>query len=591
MSYKNKISEEFLLFFRNQITAENNLTRLAGHLKNDASLENLQNMFKDNPNPDQALNILLRFIDSDNYTDLGTDIYSIPNINLLIKIFGFSEYFSGVVIRRWDLFSEFIINENMQNEFVLIPKRKYFIPTSSITLADALHQLRLYKEKSYFHIGVRNILGLSNLETTISNLSILADFVIQNALMLAEISLSDKYGISNNSFCVISVGKLGGHELNYSSDIDLLYLFQDNNSISDSFHNTELNSYFSKLASLVSDYLTDKSDDLQMYRVDLRLRPHGDAGPIVRDISSYLRYYEQSGLTWERQMLIKARVSAGNVDTGESFLQLIKPWVFTRSPEINYIKDIYKIKIRSENAPNASNNIKLFSGGIRDIESISQTLQHLYGGIDKSLRGNGTIESLNLLKNKGKLSSNEFRLLYESYVFFRNLEHSLQYPQNRQTHALPVDSDRRQNLAKRMSFYNWDTLNKKIAKTRSNVRKIFNDIFKVESEEIDTNVIFNSEDKDEVALEVVDNLGFSGKKSSLRNLRFLSKGHPPNIFPVSVQFKFKKVWNLLYHNLYRSANMDIALNNIEKIVHSYSAPGALYDLFLERPDFLRILIF
>ena len=591
MSLKNELSEEFLLSFRNPKSAEKNLARLADHLKNEASFENMRNMFKNNPDPDQTLNILLRFIESENFTDLDSNVDSVANIYILIKVFGHSEYFSGVVMRRPEILNEFIINENIQNEFVLISKRKYFIPTSDITLTDAMHQLRLYKEKSYFHIGVRNIVGLSNLETTIANLSNLADFAIQNALMLTEILLNDKYDINNNSFCVISVGKLGGQELNYSSDIDLLYLYRDDIANSDSLDSAELNSYCSEMASLLSDYLTDKTDGLQMYRIDLRLRPHGDAGPIVRDISSYLRYYEQSGQTWERQMLIKARVSAGSVDTGKSFLQMIKPWVYTRSPEINYIKDIYKMKIRSESVPNAANNIKLFSGGIRDIESICQTLQHLYGGIDKSLRGNGTIQSLNLLKNKGKLSSNETRLLYESYVFYRNLEHSLQYPHNRQTHSLPSDSDSRHNLARRMSFDKWETLEKKIAKTRLNVRQIFNDIFRAESEDIDTNLIFNYEDSDEVTLAIVDTLGFKDKKSSLRNLRFLSKGHPPNIFSGSVQLKFKKVWNLLYHNLYRSADMDIALNNIEKIVHSYAAPGALYDLFLERPDFLKILIF
>ena len=591
MSYKKEPSEEFLSPFRDRKSAVKNLTALAGHLKNNASFENLRNMFIDNPNPDQALNILLRFIDAGCYSDIGKSIDSITNISLLIKLFGYSEYYADVIIRRSDMFSDFILKNNIHDEFLILPKSEYFLPTSAVTLTDALHQLRLYKEKAYFHIGVRNIIKLTNLETTIANLSLLADFVIQNSLILAEFSLSKKYEIDNNSFCVISVGKLGGQELNYSSDIDLLYLYQDDYSNSDSFDKTEVYSYCSELASLLSLYLTDKTDDLQMYRVDLRLRPHGEAGPIVRDISSYLRYYEQSGQTWERQMLIKARISAGNADTGEHFLQMIKPWVYARSPEINYIKDIYKIKVRSERIPNASNNIKLFSGGIRDIESICQTLQHLYGGIDKSLRGNGTIESIKLLKSKGKLSSSESQLLYDSYVFFRNLEHSLQYPHNRQTHSLPSDTNSKHSLAKRMSLNKWEDLEKEISRTRKNVRAIFNDIFKTESEEINTDLIFNSEDTDEVALDVVATMGFNDRKSSLRNLRFLSKGHPPNIFPESVQLKFRKVWNLLYHNLYRSANMDIALNNLEKIVHSYAAPGALYDLFIERPDFLKLLIF
>ena len=591
MTLKIEPPEEFISAFRNRETALKNLSVLTESLADETIFASLQNMFIASPNPDQSLNFLLRFIESEYFSGIDYSIDSVPNIDILIKIFGYSEYYSNVIFRRLDILEELILHNNIRNEFTIRSQDTYFCNTSDITLNSALHQLRLYKERAYFHIGIRNIFGLSNLETTITNLSHLADFVIQNALKLAEISLSEKYNVNNNSFCVISVGKLGGKELNYSSDIDLLFLYQDDMENSKSTHEKEIFSYHSELASLLSSFLTDKSDDLQMYRVDLRLRPHGDAGPIVRDISSYLRYYERSGQTWERHMLIKARVSAGNPSTGEKFLEMIKPWVYSRSLEIDYIKDIYKIKIRSERIPNASSNVKLFSGGIRDIESICQTLQHLYGGIDKSLRGNGTIESLNLLKSRGKLSPNESKLLYDSYVFYRNLEHSLQYPHNRQTHSLPSNNNSRQNLASRMSFVHWEDLEKKISKTQKNVRAIFNDIFKTEKDEIDIDLIFDSNNVDNAVHDVVASLGFKNKESSLRNLRFLLKGHPPNTFPETIQLKFRKVWNLLYHDLYRSADMDIALNNLEKIVHSYAAPGALYDLFLEQPDFLKLLIF
>jgi len=171
MSAKKELPEEFLLSFRNRKSAEKNLKRLADYSVGEDSFVNVRNMFKDIPDPDQALNILIRFIESDNFTDLGVDIETVPNIDHLIKIFGHSEYFSSVVMRNSDMLSEFILNDKIQKDFIALPTKNYFIPTSHVTLTDTLHLLRLYKEKSYFHIGVRNILEFSNLETTISDLS------------------------------------------------------------------------------------------------------------------------------------------------------------------------------------------------------------------------------------------------------------------------------------------------------------------------------------------------------------------------------------------------------------------------------------
>ena len=576
--------------FSNKDTAEKNLLSISNILEIPIDKIDIEKIFEENSDADQALNYLERYIKVYKSGITSKIITSIPHINDLVRLFGHSEYFSEVLLRRNDIYKQLFSDNGIETTFSVLSKDEYFDNTSENTLEDALHRLRLYKEESFFKVGLRNITGKVNLENTIRDLSLLADFVIQNVLHLAKLSLKQKYKIEEDTFSVLSVGKLGGMELNYSSDVDLLYVYNDIETNHNSQNSQKSFTYYSDLANIITKTLSDSDTLLQMYRVDLRLRPNGEAGPIVRDVAGYIRYYERSGQTWERQMLIKARVSAGDTDTGNTFLDRIRPWVYSQVSEISYIKEIYHVKIRSEHKFLDRTNIKLSPGGIRDIETICQTLQHFYGGGDSRLRGLGTLESIKLLTDNGKLSSTESNTLINAYTFFRNVEHALQYPLNRQNHTLPLQEPKLISLSRRLNFKEYKNFNKELEKYLKAIRNIFEDLFRTEVKDIKTELIFDANHDVKDRLQVMNDLGFNELESSLKNIQYLFEGHSPYKFSELTKSKFMNIWNLIYHGIYKTADMDITLNNLEKIIHSYNSPAIIYDLFIQQPDFLKLLI-
>ena len=315
-----KIENDLISFFENPGTLKNNISKIEKSLNIQIDQKLLIRLIKDNPDPDQAINFLERFVNINSEQADLSNLFQEPSLKSLLTLFGHSEYYTGVLLQRPDLFHYLNPDTESVQDIDVGDNALEDVSISTIPLNDQVYQLRLYKEKVFFKIGVRNILGYADLETTMTGLSNLADSVIRKSLDIAISTLNQKHSIQKSTFCVISVGKLGGMELNYSSDIDLLFVYNNENSSSDSLNKSNQFSYYSEIASKLSSILSGRTDDLQMYRVDLRLRPDGEAGPIVRDLAGYLRYYERSGHTWERQMLIKERISAGDINTVSEFI-------------------------------------------------------------------------------------------------------------------------------------------------------------------------------------------------------------------------------------------------------------------------------
>ena len=576
--------------FTDREAADINLLKISKILEMQVDEIDIENIFSDNADADQALNFLERYIKRYVNEFNGKKLSSIPHLLDLVRLFGQSEYYAAVLLRREDIHRQLFSENGIETAFSVRTEDEYLSTAPDNGLKNTLYNLRLYKENIFFVIGYRNIIRKVNLEDTVRDLSLLADFVIQNILYLSKLSLKEKYDIEDDSFCILSVGKLGGMELNYSSDVDLLYVYNDIDTNYNSRNAQDSFSYYADLAGKITKTLSDNDDLLQMYRVDLRLRPNGEAGPIVRDVAGYIRYYERSGQTWERQMLIKARVSAGDSGTGSSFLERIRPWVYSQVHDISYIKEIYHVKMLSEQKYLDRTNIKLSPGCIRDIESICQTLQHLYGGGDSRLRGLGTLESIKLLTMNGKISNIESNALIKAYTFYRNVEHALQYPLNVQNHTLPLNESKLKILARRLNFDDDKIFKKEIEKHREMIRNIFEDLFRSEMKDIKTELIFDSNCDVEDKLQVINDLGFNELESSLKNIQYLYEGHPPNKFKATTKSKFMNVWNLLYHSISKTADMDISLNNLEKIIRSYNSPAIVYDLFAQQPDFLKLLM-
>jgi glutamate-ammonia-ligase adenylyltransferase len=311
--------------------------------------------------------------------------------------------------------------------------------------------LARFKRREYVRIMLRDVLGIAPLAETTAEISALADVLIEEALSEAEVAMRRRYGspqhldregrVVQTPFAVLSLGKLGGEELNYSSDVDLLYLYGDGEELPGAaISNRE---YFIRLSQLVTQILSRMTAEGRVFRIDLRLRPQGAEGEPAIALSQALRYYAQAAHDWERQALIKARHSAGSPALAREFLRGVQPCIY--SPHINFaavetaLDTRERISARRRQALLESGraDVKLDRGGIRDIEFLVQCLQRVYGGAEPWLRSGGTLFSLQKLHDKRHITGKEFHELTAAYEFLRKVEHRLQLRQGQQTHRLP----------------------------------------------------------------------------------------------------------------------------------------------------------
>ncbi len=323
-----------------------------------------------------------------------------------------------------------------------------------------LRELRRYQRRQLLRIGMCDAFGLMDLRFITLQLSLLADAVVQSSLNIAAV----ESGVSANSLTILALGKLGGEELNYSSDIDLTLICRSDAP------------GIQRLARLTIDGLTDNSPPGFLYRVDLRLRPWGDAGPLVSTVASYAAYLGQDAELWEKQAMLKARPIAGAPELGYQFLQQIRPLLFGGTAE-EVLKSISgmkaKIEARLRQRGKLYSEVKLGAGSIRDIEFLVQSLQLIHGGEDPRIVRANTLDSLVMLAEFGLIPALWYRQLRSGYVFLRTVEHSLQLLHNQQTHELPADQHQLEWLANRLDYPDAFTFMQRYEEHRVAVRTIF----------------------------------------------------------------------------------------------------------------------
>lgn len=352
--------------------------------------------------------------------------------------------------------------------------------------------LARFRRRELLSIYLRDIRKLVTIAETTEEISNLADAVLEYALRLASQELDNRYGAPLEidrkgrskpaRFCIVSLGKLGSKELNYSSDIDLLFLYSTDGTtsgqgIKEAITNRE---YFIKLAEFITRIVGQQSGEGAAYRVDLRLRPHGRVGALAVSLPEAVNYYQNSAQAWERQTLIRSRAVAGNFELFKKFYSQVETVIYpkgeTISSALNNVK-LSKEKINLEQNSVRGYNVKLGKGGIREIEFIAQALQIAYGGNDLWLRSAHTLFSLSRLSDRKLLSETETTRLFEAYEFLRRLEHRLQMEHGLQTHLIPDETNKRLLAARRMDFQNIQKFDSALKIHTSNVGEIFERIF------------------------------------------------------------------------------------------------------------------
>jgi glutamate-ammonia-ligase adenylyltransferase len=328
---------------------------------------------------------------------------------------------------------------------------------------------RLYVQQRIFDIVLADIHHRWDLETVTMALSDLADETVAFTIEQAKSELADKYpGIEDVSLAVIALGKWGGRELNYSSDIDLLFVYTPDEGNPD-----ESRRLANKLATALIDGLSRPTFEGIAFRVDADLRPEGGTGPLVRTLDSYRAYYEKWGEAWEFQALLKARFAAGDRELGDKFLSTVGAFVWPATISSDSIRLLRQLKTRSEEGADPD-DIKRAPGGIRDVEFSVQLLQLVHGRADPELRSPGTLSAISALTAGGYVRQDDADALADSYSFLRNVEHRLQMWQMSQTHRLPQD---REQLAFAMGYRSSersavDQFNTDLSKHRHQVRSL-----------------------------------------------------------------------------------------------------------------------
>ncbi len=437
------------------------------------------------PNPDDALHYLKRLADEDGgaLRRLATEN---NGLRYALTIFAYSRFLAKSILRNPDWILELASAGDLHRGFLedeYESQLREFLGGS----ADPA-RFALFRRKQLLRIVLRDVLRFADLSETTQDLSNLADAILNIGWRLVreetarELVESGAKGGALPEFSVIALGKLGGRELNYSSDIDLMFLYSGAEPEITAAAGLSTREFFKAAANRLTERLGAYTADGLCYRVDLRLRPDGRFGEVCHSLEGAKKYYATRGRDWELQMLIKARVCAGDAGPGRALLSWVEPLIYKTSTDFQTIESVSETRARihekHQKRRNTTIDVKLAPGGIRDIEFLVQCLQRLYGGRDKWVRHGGTLLALSRLRDKEHLSVSEYARLASAYQFLRNLEHRLQFDEDRQTHSLPRSMEDLDLLARKMAhglpgMPSAGTLERELEHHLSNVRNLY----------------------------------------------------------------------------------------------------------------------
>lgn len=345
--------------------------------------------------------------------------------------------------------------------------------------------LRDVARREKARIAWRDLAGWANLDETLRELSWLADACLDAALQRLHEWLRAEQGTAYGGdgapqqMVVLGMGKLGGGELNFSSDIDLIFTYPADGQADGPRHLSN-QEYFTRLGQRLINALSDITAEGFVFRVDMRLRPYGESGPLAVSFDALEEYYQTHGREWERYALIKARAVAGNVAAGEQALQRLRPFVYRRYLDYGTFEALREMKemIRSEvGRKGLRDNIKLGPGGIREIEFIGQAFQLIRGGREPALQSRQILRTLDQLAQRGHLPHYASHDLHEAYVFLRRAENRLQELADQQTHSLPTEPLPRAQLAVAMNYADWESFSHALDQHTKRVQEYFDQVF------------------------------------------------------------------------------------------------------------------
>jgi glutamate-ammonia-ligase adenylyltransferase len=447
--------------------------------------------------------------------------------------------------------------------------------TSDSGVDNNFEALRFWKGREMTRVAVRELAAVAPLEETTGELSQIAEICLRRVFEFWDTELRQRYGSPKADFAILALGKLGGGELNHSSDVDLLFLYSDEGQLTPhiSYHQ-----FFNRLGNRILETFSKPHPVGSLFRADLRLRPEGSAGPLARSLESMENYYAGFGETWERIALIKARGIAGSRELAYDFLRLHQPFIYPRSVTPDLLEEIANIKHRIERdmvgAEKLERDVKLGRGGIRDIEFVVQTLQVIHGARNPFLQEPSMLKALRALRELDLLTPDEVLALDNAYRFLRRVEHRLQIEAEQQTHTVPDEPDALSRLARSLRFSLTSDFTASLQNRMGSVRPIFQRI-----------ISGNPTRGGTISIEF-----FKDPKRAEKALTELERGSMSFHVATRTRQIYQRLRPILLDWIAKAADPDATLNQFLRFVESYGLRSLLFELLVTNPKLLELVV-
>ena len=472
--------------------------------------------------------------------------------------------------------------------------------SSTLPEDQFLADLRRRRRRCMLHIVWSSFVDPDGLDRTLMAMSALADSVIRQSLLYSEDQLAARLGRpvgawsgEEQALLVVAMGKMGGYELNLSSDIDIMFAYNEPGETAGGRKSVSNQEYFTRQAQAIIRYLDSVTADGRVFRVDTRLRPFGDSGALVANLPALETYYQEHGRNWERYALMKARVISLAPEQHQEINDLFRQFVYRRYIDFGVIDGLRDMKrlIETERVnKDYDDDVKRGRGGIREAEFIVQSHQLTRGGRYPELRCRGFAESIEALSNAGYLDTADSETLHQSYRFLRQVEHALQALADRQTHALPSNHDDQECVVGLLNEPSWASLVKRIAATRSDIAERF-DALLAEPEERRSLLLVGDSDSMTIDRASIDDLGLARASIFLPVLDAFTASARLHLMDEEGLRRLQRLLPLLCKTADKLETSSGAFERVLSIVAAVLRRSAYLSLLAENPSALDRLVF
>ena len=513
-----------------------------------------------------------------------------------------SRYLTNLFFARPELIAELAASweQPLSEQLLQAPLTREFPDDEAVRST-----LRRLRQRAMAHIELRDLCGLAPLAEVVESMTLLADVTTNFALDHYHRQLVDLYGEPLDKqgrpqrLMVVGMGKLGGRELNVSSDVDYIFIYPEDGDTAGPKKSIENFDFFNRLGKRVIQALGDVTADGQVFRVDMRLRPNGDSGPLVCSLDALENYFITQGREWERYAWIKARImnsganAEGEAQAGwmDALQRSARPFIFRKYLDfgaINAMRDLHA-QIRREVArKDMADHVKLGPGGIREIEFMAQVFQLIRGGRDPALQIRPTLSVLALLAERKLIPAETEQELREAYVFLRRLEHRLQYVEDKQTHMLPGDPAEQEKIGRSMGFPGWQAMLVVLNQHRDIVSRHFEEVFSdPEAGEHPLTGLWLGQIDEDNAIEGFGNLGFRRPREAIARLADLRASSRYQQLPATNRSRLDAVGPRLIEAAGATGDPDTTLARGLAFLEGIARRGAYLALLQQYPMALR----